>query len=288
MGDLKWFKLSTDFVNNKKIRQIRQLPDAFSIIFVWVGLLSIAADSNENGFIYFTKDVPYTDQMLANFFDMPLTTIQLALKTFENWKMIEVVDDIICVSNWAKYQADELCSNEDEVERIREQSRKRVSEYRARQKQAKLEGQTTMDIDGCNVTGNVTCNVTGNAQSNNNIYNSTTISLSSESIINNQVPTVAGDAVYKLQLNDKSYYDVYQSEIDELKDIYPNADIDQEFKKMIRWIKDNPTKRKTRRGIGSFISNWLDKAQNKPRREAKPIERQYAQSLDSSKPIVLE
>jgi hypothetical protein len=76
--------------------------------------------------------------MLATVFNRPLTTIQLALNTFEKFGMIEVVDDVIQLSNWEKYQ------NVDGLEKIREQNRIRVARHRERKK---LE---------CNVTSNVT------------------------------------------------------------------------------------------------------------------------------------
>ena len=40
--------------------------------------------------IYFTQDIPYTDEMLASEFNRPLQTVRLALKTFEQFGMIEI------------------------------------------------------------------------------------------------------------------------------------------------------------------------------------------------------
>ena len=79
-----------------------------------------------------------------------------------------------------------------------------------------------------------------------------------------QCNTVASEPVlYKLQLNDNSYFEVTQSFYDELKPLYPAVNLDNEFNKMIGWIIGNPTKRKTRRGIKKFIINWLSKRQDK-------------------------
>lgn len=138
MADVKWIKIATDIFNNKKIRIIESMPEGDSIIVIWFKILMAAGIVNDDGNIYFTKEIPYTDQMLSTVFNRPLTTIQLALRTFEQFGMIEIVNDVIHVSNWEKYQ------NVDGLEKVREQTRLRVSKHR---QQKKLE---------CNVTSNVT------------------------------------------------------------------------------------------------------------------------------------
>ena len=88
MADVKWIKLSTEIFDNRKIRQIECLPDGDGIIVVWVKLLCLAGNINDNGMVYFTKDIPYTDQMLAMQFNRPLPLIQLAMATFQKFGMI--------------------------------------------------------------------------------------------------------------------------------------------------------------------------------------------------------
>lgn len=139
MADVKWIKLATNIFDNRKIRQIECLPDGDAIIVVWLKLLCLAGNINDSGFVYFTKEIPYTDQMLATQFNMQLATIQLALKTFENFHMIEVTDNMLFISNWEKYQ------NVDRLSEIREQTRKRVAKHRE-----------TKRLASGNVTGNVT------------------------------------------------------------------------------------------------------------------------------------
>src|SRR5699024_6737379 len=73
---------------------------------------------------------PYTDEMLSTIFNRPLSTIRLALKTFEDLGRI-VIDDnsFISISNWEKHQ------NIEGLERIRSQNRKRKQRQREREKQ---------------------------------------------------------------------------------------------------------------------------------------------------------
>jgi predicted phage replisome organizer len=142
VADVKWIKIVTDIFNNKKIKQIDAMPDADTILVIWFKLLCLAGSINESGLIILTKDLAYTDEMLATEFRKPINTVRLALKTFESFGMIELVDNIYRISNWEKYQ------NIEGLERIREQTRLRVAKHRKKQK-----------LLSCNVTvtqGNAT------------------------------------------------------------------------------------------------------------------------------------
>lgn len=117
MAEVKWIKMATNLFDNRKIRQIEVLPDGNAIIVIWLKLLCLAGNINDNGWVYFTQDIPYTEQMLATQFHEPLPTIQLALRTFEAFGMLETTNDIMKISNWEKYQ------NVEGMEKIREQGR---------------------------------------------------------------------------------------------------------------------------------------------------------------------
>ena len=78
--------------------------------------------------MYFTKEIPYTDQLLATAFNRPLATVQFALDIFQKFSMIEIVNDVILISNWEKYQSVEG------LDKIREQNRIRKQRQRDRQK----------------------------------------------------------------------------------------------------------------------------------------------------------
>ena len=132
MGDVKWIKLSVDMFNNRKIRQIEFMPEGTSVLLVWVKLLCLAGQCNDNGCIYLTKEIPYTEEMLSQQFNTPLTTIRLALSVFQQFDMIDIDSDVIHISNWDVYQ------NTEGLEKIREQNKIRQRKYRERKKQALL------------------------------------------------------------------------------------------------------------------------------------------------------
>lgn len=96
-------------------------------------------------------------------------------------------------------------------------------------------------------------------------------------------------SIIQLTLNDKTLYDVTQSDFNEYEELYPNVDIMQELRKMKGWLNANPTKRKTKRGIKRFINNWLSREQDKPkpnnvRKEPTPKWLDKEKNEDESKP----
>lgn len=145
MAEVKWIKLNTAMFDNSKIKYIRTLPEGNNMVLIWVMLLSKAGKCNSNGFIFLTENIPYTPQMLAAEFGYDVYLIELALGTFANLNMIQLEDHIIKIAGWEEHQ------NIDGLDRIREQTRKRVAKYRENQKQLP-----------CNVTDNVTV-TSGNA-----------------------------------------------------------------------------------------------------------------------------
>lgn len=146
MADVKWIKIAVDMFDNRKIKQIGSMPEGDSLLLMWVRLLCLAGNVNDGGFIYLTKEIPYTDEMLATQFNKPISTVRLALKTFEQFGMIEIINNMIFLSSWEKYQST------DRLTEIREQTRARVAKHREKQKLLAA-GQ----LDG---ESNVTCNVT--------------------------------------------------------------------------------------------------------------------------------
>ena len=125
--DVKWIKICVDIFDDEKILLIESLPDADSIIVCWFKLLCLAGKQNNSG-VLMVHEIAYTDEMLATVFRRPVQTVRLALQTFEKLGMVEIINGAITIPNWGKHQ------NLEGIERVREQTRDRVSRYRERQK----------------------------------------------------------------------------------------------------------------------------------------------------------
>ena len=126
MADVKWIKIVTDIFDNRKIRQIEVMPEGDSILVIWFKLICLAGKTNDSGLVYFTRDILYTDEMLATQFNRPLPTVRLALKTFQAFGMVEIVDNFLQLPSWEKYQS------VDGMDKIREQNRIRKQRQRER------------------------------------------------------------------------------------------------------------------------------------------------------------
>lgn len=71
--------------------------------------------------------------------------------------------------------------------------------------------------------------------------------------------------VEPLPLNDGSEWKPTQTQFDEWSRLYPSVDVIAEFRNMRGWCNANPSRRKTARGITTFVNGWLSRTQNKPR-----------------------
>ena len=70
-------------------------------------------------------------------------------------------------------------------------------------------------------------------------------------------------SVLTLPLNDGSEYPITQADIDEWQEAFPNVNVHQQLLSMKIWCKDNQKRRKTKTGIRRFVTNWLDREQNR-------------------------
>lgn len=153
MADVKWIKIAFDMFDNRKIKQIGSMPEGDSLLLMWVQLLCLAGNVNDGGFIYLTKEIPYTDEMLATQFNKPISTVRLALKTFEQFGMIEIINNMIFLSSWEKYQST------DRLATIREKDRERKRRKREAEKllpQNSMEcPRTSMDVPRLDIEGDI-------------------------------------------------------------------------------------------------------------------------------------
>ena len=115
--------------DKRKINKIRRLPAGNDILLLWVMLLATAGKCNAGGMIFITERVPFTKEDLADEFDFEISTIELALKAFVEYDMIELSEDgFISVCNWEKYQST------DRLAEIREYNRLAQQKSRAKKK----------------------------------------------------------------------------------------------------------------------------------------------------------
>lgn len=128
MADVKWIKIVTDIFDDEKILLIESLPEHDAIIVIWFKLLCLAGKMNNSGVFMMNDKIAYTEEMLSTIFRRPLNTVRLALATFEQFSMIERIDNVITIPNWSKHQT------LDQLEARKEYMRDYMQGYREKQK----------------------------------------------------------------------------------------------------------------------------------------------------------
>jgi len=125
-GIVKWIKIVVDIFDDEKILMLETLPEADTIIIIWFKLLCLAGKQNNDGVFMFNK-IPYTEKMLATVFRREEAIVSKALKIFEEYGMIQIINETITIPNWDKHQS------LDQLERNREYMKNYMKERRAKQ-----------------------------------------------------------------------------------------------------------------------------------------------------------
>ena len=133
MSEISWIKLRIDMFDDEKIKIIQSMPEGDALLVIWIRLIALAGKCNANGLVLVEDEFPYSDEMLSVIFGKPLSTVRLALKTFEKFRMVETTQKGIYITNFEKHQ------NVEGMDRIREQNRIRKQRERERKKALRLE-----------------------------------------------------------------------------------------------------------------------------------------------------
>lgn len=128
MNDVKWIKISTNIFDDEKILLIESLPKADSILVIWFKLLCLAGKINNSGVFVLNENITYTNEMLSKIFRRKKSVVESALKVFQEFGMIEVIDDVITIPKWGEHQSLES------IEKKKEYMKNYMQEYREKQK----------------------------------------------------------------------------------------------------------------------------------------------------------
>lgn len=124
MSEVKWIKISTGIFDDEKILLLENLPEGDSIITIWLKLLILAGKQNNDGVFVLNDKIAYTDEMLAAIFRRKVEIVKFALKAFERYGMIEIIEGVITIPNWNKYQTLDAYEKKKERDRIYQEKRR--------------------------------------------------------------------------------------------------------------------------------------------------------------------
>lgn len=128
MAEISWIKLDVGLFGNRKVKEIRRQKGGDMTVLIWVMLLTMAGKCNAAGMIWITEGIPYSVASLADELRIKPAQIRAALDTLEEFRMIRVDEDGICVLDWEAHQ------NVEGMDKVREQNKLRKQKQRDRER----------------------------------------------------------------------------------------------------------------------------------------------------------
>ena len=132
MTEVKWIKVKVGMFDGESFKKIKRAKiggESFrdKLTAVWFELMDFAGKCNHSGAFINSREIPYSNlEDIAIMIDREADELQLCMSFFVNEGMVEIVDDVFQLANWAQYQ------NEEGLEKIREQRRLAQARWRAK------------------------------------------------------------------------------------------------------------------------------------------------------------
>ena len=134
MDDVKWIKLKVGMFDGSSFKRIRRAKiggESYrdKLTAIWFELMDFAGKCNHNGAFVDQREIPYTDlEDIAVMIDREVDELQLCMSFYVKEGMVEIIDDVYKLTNWAEYQ------NEEALEQIRENKRLRQARWREKKR----------------------------------------------------------------------------------------------------------------------------------------------------------
>ena len=133
--NVQWIRLKVGMFDGNSFKKIKRATIGGvnyrdKLTAIWFELLDLAGKSNRNGYLVDNNEIPYqTLEDIATMLDRETEEIELCMAFYLKEKMVEIIDDIYCLTNFMQYQ------NKDGLEKIRQQNRERQAKFRERKKE---------------------------------------------------------------------------------------------------------------------------------------------------------
>lgn len=196
MTNVKWIKIATDIFDDEKILLIESLPSADEIIVIWFKLLCLAGKNNNDGIFMMNDRIAYTDEMLATIFRRNVNTVKLALKTFEDFGMIETLNGVISIPSWNKHQDLQKLKEHNEYMRNYMANRRAAQKALTTSKNEEIKSTLNTDVNnGVNAPVNVNNDINNNINVNNDVNTDVNINnpINTDVNVNKQLNDVLND-----------------------------------------------------------------------------------------------
>lgn len=134
MYEIQWFKVESNIFSNRKIQIILKLPEGDTYFRVWMQLISLAVESNNEGRLEIGENNPMTIENFSKIMGKSKKKVQRIIEEFVKLEMLVKEEETFLIKNWNKYQSIE------KYEKYQRQNRERQRKYREKLKSEKEKG----------------------------------------------------------------------------------------------------------------------------------------------------
>lgn len=142
MYKLQWLKIDVNLFANRKILILLKEPDGDTYIRVWIQLLIIAMECNQEGNLVIGENKPMTIEYFSKIMGKSYEKMERIIGKFLELEMIILENEVYKIKNWNKYQSIET------YEKYKEQGRLRQQRYREKLKSEN--GKSNITVTLCN------------------------------------------------------------------------------------------------------------------------------------------
>ena len=252
-----WIQLREGFFKQKEIKKLRKIAGGDTYTVIYLKML-LAAVKQENKLFFEGVEDTFPEELALELDEDP-ENVKVTLSFLERQGLIRVLGE----DEFLLLQCEEMVGSESE-------SAARVRRYREKKTLQSNTGVTPLLQNG-----NTDIDIEKDIEKD----------IKKEKDICPELNSGPEEPpVITLPLNTGEEHYIFQRDIDTFAGLYPAVDILQAMRGMKGWLMTNPTKRKTKRGIGRFINSWLAREQDKGGRTVGNNARnmtteQYAESI---------
>ena len=271
--DRNFFKHSPDFTNSPEyvifsdLLMKESIPEPFGYTLVMRCCEETLRNEKGIGAAHFN--------VLARRFGIPAEYVETITRLATESGLLNTSED----GSVAATAALECIEKMDEIRRERAEAGRRSGQARNKRKQAKTNTskaeqsgtntnkheQTETNTNNGEQTKTKTKNITStNVDVCSELFPAETAAEPQEEEVQQEIRENGVEySEFSLELNTGELYRIPKKDLEEYKRLYPAVDTEQQLRNMSGWLRGHPERRKTKRGIESFINHWLSKEQDR-------------------------
>ena len=140
MYDIQWFKVEKNIFYNRKIQLLLGYKDGDTYLRVWIQLLSLAVECNDNGRLVIGNN-PISIKEFSKIMGKSSKKMSKILEKFLELEMLKKEGEILVIKNWNKYQS----LDRQENYQINNRERQRRFSEKKKKEQEKTNVSLTLD-----------------------------------------------------------------------------------------------------------------------------------------------